>query len=147
MGTRSLTKFIETYKDDKGKVKKQTLTTVYRQMDGYPSGMGNDLAKFLSKGKLVNGIGGDQGLVFNGMGCLAAQVIKELKDGPGNIYIYPAKAAGCGEEYTYEVIGDNDTHTLRLKCYEVNWKTGRKGKLIFEGDPAECLKKIKTLKD
>ena len=57
MGTRSLTRVIETWNDEKtNKLKKQVLVCMYRQYDGYPSGMGSDLAEFLNGGKLVNGI-------------------------------------------------------------------------------------------
>ena len=59
-------------------------------------------AKFVNSGKLVNGLGGDKGLVFNGMGCLAAALIKEFKDGPGGTYIVPK---GDTEEYNYVVRG------------------------------------------
>ncbi len=67
------------------------LVTIYQQCDGYPSGVGKALAKFVSSGTL-----------FNGMGCLAAALIKELKDGPGGTYIVPK---GDEEEYNYVVRG------------------------------------------
>ena len=60
MGTRSLTRVIETYKDDRTQkqVKKQ-LINMYRQYDGYPSGMGADLVEFLDGSKVVNGLSVD----------------------------------------------------------------------------------------
>ena len=93
MGTRSTIAIYENTKH---------LVTIYQQYDGYPSGVGLQLAKFVSSGKLVNGLGGDKGLVFNGMGCLAAALIKELKDGPGGTYIVPK---GDEAEYNYMVRG------------------------------------------
>jgi hypothetical protein len=45
MGTRSLTTFISTWKDEKtGKVKNDKIVTMYRQYDGYPTGHGLQLS-------------------------------------------------------------------------------------------------------
>lgn len=89
------------------------LVTINQQYDGYPSGVGLQLAKFVSSGKLVNGLGGHKGLVFNGMGCLAAALIKEFKDGPGGTYIVPE---GQEEEYNYKVVGDFDKPAVTVAC-------------------------------
>lgn len=101
MGTRSNVRF----RDDGGRI----LTCVYRQYDGYPSGMGNDLLNILNGGdvEITNGFGGDQAApaVFNGMGCMAAYVIGALKQARiGNVYMYPSdhEPGSCGEEYLYE---------------------------------------------
>lgn len=91
MGTRSLTHIME---DDK------VLLTMYGQHDGYISGHGKELAEFVKSGKLVNGYGGSE-KQFNGLGCLAAQVVAHFKDGVGGYYIEPAGTKNCGEEYTY----------------------------------------------
>ena len=144
MGTRSLTKVFSTYKDEKtNKQVKIQLVNMYRQYDGYPSGHGTELADFLKGGKVVNGIGGDEKqTVFNGAGCLAAQMIAHFKDGAGGIYIEPITAKNCGQEYEYEVIVDFDTKELTMKCIEVgyidskgNYKSGKK--TLFEGKPTE----------
>ena len=101
MGTRSLTTFIETYKDNKGKEKKEKIVTMYRQYDGYPTGHGIELAEFLASGKMVNGFGlGVDHLQFNGMGCLSAQVVSHFKDGVGGFYLYRGGTTNCGEEYS-----------------------------------------------
>lgn len=144
MGTRSLTTFISTWKDEKtNKVKNDKIVTMYRQYDGYPTGHGLQLAEFLAQGKLVNGISsGDKQLVFNGMGCLAAQVVAEFKDGPGNIYLHRGGTTNCWEEYHYEVIGNEEDKTLTLKCYEVYDKK----KLLFSGTPQEFLEKYAEVK-
>ena len=76
MGTRSMTIVMDGNDE---------LVRIYRQMDGYPEGHGMDLARLCDL-KMVNGFGGDK-KVANGMGCLAAQIIAGLKDGPGGIYI------------------------------------------------------------
>jgi hypothetical protein len=114
---------------------------MYRQYDGYPSGHGEELADFLNGGKVVNGIGGDKN-VFNGAGCLAAQMIAHFKNGAGGFYIEPITAKDCGQEYEYEVIVDFDTKELTMKCFENGYidskgkyKSGKK--LLFEGKPAD----------
>lgn len=142
MGTRSLTSFIETYKDDSGKQKKQEIVTMYRQYDGYPTGHGLDLAQFLSKGKMVNGIGLDDTIVFNGMGCLTAQVVAHFKDGAGGIYLQRANK-NSWENYRYHIIGDFDTKELTIKILEVGYMKGDKyykgTRTIFEGTPQKML--------
>ena len=145
MGTRSLTTFISTWKDEKtNKVKNDKIVTMYRQYDGYPTGHGIELAEFLSQGKLVNGISfGEKQLVFNGMGCLSAQVVAKFKDGAGNIYLHRGGTTNCWEEYSYEVIGDEGEKTLTLKCYEHHGKKT----LIFSGTPQEFLEKYAEVED
>ena len=159
MGTRSLTHVIETWKNtETNKKQKQCLMTMYRQYDGYPSGMGTDLAEFLKNGKVVNGISmAETELVFNrfnGAGCLAAQVVAHFKQGVGNIYLHKPMSKDCGEDYTYEIIVDFDTKELTLKCYTIGYTTKsgnytKKKKLLFEGKPqdyAKWLKKYETEK-
>jgi len=95
MGTRSLT-FV--YEDTK------PILNMYRQFDGYVSGHGQELAEFLLSGKMVNGIPvGKDELFFNGMGCLAAQLIANFKKGSGGFYIYPVDCGDCWQEYEYHV--------------------------------------------
>ncbi len=105
------------------------LCNIYRQFDGYPEGHGVDLAEMLKDNKLVNGLGGDNN-VFNGMGCLAAAVISKLKDGPGNIYLYPIRARDVGEEFIYEIFTTNGAITMKVRDV---WDK----KLIFTGKPAD----------
>ena len=61
---------------------------IYNHYDGYPSGLGVTLADYLQDFIVVNGLGSGQGQVANGIGCLAAQVIKHIKEGPGNCLLY-----------------------------------------------------------
>jgi hypothetical protein len=145
MGTRSQTHFIETYKDDKGKLVKNKFCNMYRQMDGYPEGHGMELAEFLAKGKLVNGINVDEKeLVFNGMGCLAAQVIAHFKDGAGGIYIQRPNSGLHWEDYVYEIENNVETNEIILRCFDVKYseKSTRKGKIVFEGTPEKWLEWI-----
>jgi hypothetical protein len=133
MGTRSLTRVIETWKDDNGKEKKQLLVTMYRQMDGYPSGHGQELADFLKAGKVVNGLGSDRpAKVFNGAGCLAAQMVSHFKgDSAGHIYLYPNNTTDAWQNYEYHVLVDFDSKTVTLICYE----SGKRKKKLFQGSP------------
>jgi hypothetical protein len=107
MGTRSLT----LVKDEN----EQTIINLYRQYDGYPSGHGQELADFLQKGKLVNGLSGNETNLFNGMGCLAAQLVALLKTEAGCIYLYPAEARDCGEEYIYTIFPKDGKIWLRVE--------------------------------
>ena len=140
MGTRSLTTFIEKWKvQNTQKTKTVKIVTMYRQYDGFPTSHGMELAEFLRRGKLVNGINlADEGVIFNGMGCLAAQCIAHFKDGPGNFYLHRGGEKDCGEEYRYEVIFNNDNKTLTLKCIDVYG-----GKCLFEGNPKDFVTKFK----
>jgi hypothetical protein len=140
MGTRSLTHVIVSYKHN-GKKKKQTLLTMYRQFDGYPSGHGAELVEFLEGGKVVNGLGMDDKdkRVFNGAGCLAAQLVAHFKTEPGGFYIQKPNAKDCGEEYTYEIEVDSDTKQITLRCFKV-W--GKKIKM-FEGKAEDFLETVK----
>ena len=97
MGTRSLTFVYD------GNV---PVINIYRQFDGYPSGHGHELAQFLNSKKLVNGYTDKNSAEANGMGCLAAQLIVQLKHGVGGIYIHPVTSTDCGQDYEYHVYED-----------------------------------------
>ena len=97
MGTRSLT-FV--YDGD------VPVINIYRQYDGYPSGHGHELAQFLDSKTLVNGYAKQNSAQANGMGCLAAQLIVQLKHGIGGIYIYPVTSTDCFQDYEYHVYED-----------------------------------------
>jgi hypothetical protein len=109
MGTRSLTRVIDHYQTDDGKDVPSTLVCMYRQFDGYPTGHGADLAKFLTGMKMVNGLGaGNPKKIANGAGCLAAQLVAHFKDGPGGIYLYPTDTKDAGQDYEYEIHVSHD---------------------------------------
>jgi len=116
MGTRSVTKII-----DNGK----PILALYRQMDGYPDGHGKELKSFLTGMEMVNGLSTNTKNVFNGMGCLAAQIVAHFKDGAGGFYISSLESS---EAYNYEVIGDtmNPEKGISLKVYSC-------GDVIYEG--------------
>jgi len=94
MGTRSLT-FI--YDDG------QVLVNMYRQFDGYPSGHGTELAAFLASGKMVNGFSRTEERQFNGMCCLAAQMVAHFKKGVGGFYLMAPGTSDHGQEFEYHV--------------------------------------------
>ena len=135
MGTRSLTYIKSEYNTD------DNIICMYRQYDGYPEGHGLDLSAFLNNFRVVNGLGVNiPKKTANGMGCLAAQLVAELKDGPGNIYLYPTDSKDCGEEYIYEIfmspiLGQQNIDNVLMKCIDV-WNGNQ---VIFEGSPQEFI--------
>ncbi len=121
MGTRSLTYVME---------ERETLVCMYRQMDGYPSGHGAELAEFLLPMNVVNGILATEKVekVANGMGCLAAQLIAHFKTGVGDFYMMPTeRGQNCGQEYEYHVYEDRvevlepDTYTEATTLFSGTW--------------------------
>lgn len=130
MGTRSLTIVREGSERTSPRI-----ITMYRQFDGYPGGHGKDLADFLSKIKMVNGIIGDRHSIANGSGCLAAQIVAHFKEGPGGIYLHAGsddEPGAYSEDYTYEVLSD----TFKPESGITLIVKGRKTE-IFSGKPEE----------
>jgi len=87
---------------DKGK----TLVSIYKHWDGYvDGGVGDDILKFIKPFTILNGLPltANMGEVANGMGCFAAQLIKELKTCAGDVSIIPAGSINMGEEYRYSI--------------------------------------------
>ena len=120
MGTRSTLKIQEDG---------NTLVRIYRQMDGYPSGMGSDIAAALTGKRIVNGFGMDDTAetAFNGAGCLAAALIMTLKQaaGIGGIYITDPTSDDT-QDYNYTV--DVSNGLLRITCHEYD-----ETEAIFDG--------------
>ena len=110
MGTRSLT-FI--YAEDETKPT-QRIVCMYRQFDGYPSGHGLDLHKFLTSGEMVNGFGDPTAKQFNGMPCLAAQMVAHFKEGVGGFYLYPTNTKDAWQEYEYHVYYINNQFVIKV---------------------------------
>jgi hypothetical protein len=139
MGTRHTYRIIETYKSNNpelGQVE-EPICLIYGQYDGYPEGTPSIVAKFIASGKMVNGYGSDSSeLVFNGPGCMTAQLIKHLKDGTGNIYVQALSSRlNSGEDYSYDIICDFDTKKVTMIAY--TWEE----KELFRGTPLEFLQK------
>lgn len=124
MGTRSLT-FV---KDDTNRV----LLNMYRQCDGYPSGIGTELYEFLKDIRMVNGISMNDGdKIANGAGCLAAQIVPHFKDGPGGVCLHHPSSKDCGQEYEYHITAD--LSGITIKVMETFW-TGKRAKKLYQGD-------------
>lgn len=123
MGTRSLTYVYDSYKNEQGNKVNQPIICLYRQYDGYVEGHGLELAEYLASGNIVNGLGiRDAEGVWNGMGCLAAQLVAHFKQGAGGIYLHaPNLGRDDWQEYEYHVyqdkvivysIGSNNDNTI-----------------------------------
>ena len=83
------------------------MVSIYHHYDGYPEYLGVTLANYLKDKKIVNGLGGDRSTqVFNGLGCMAASIIKELKEEAGNVYIEDPECPSGWLSYEYVVWGD-----------------------------------------
>jgi hypothetical protein len=110
MGTRAL---IHVKQDN---IDSDTLVTIYKQMDGYPSHLGNQIATILGERKLVNGYtSGEENVQTNGMGCAAALLISGLKGKScGDIYIFKPNDRNTGEEFTYTLYSKNEEIFLRV---------------------------------
>lgn len=135
MGTRSLTRIRENGK---------TLVAVYRQYDGYIDGQGKDLAEILKGRKMTNGIRDDALSVFNGAGCLAANIICEMKrpdnGHAGSVYIVPVDDEDQGYTYNIDVISKVSDNGWGYEIEEYPVVTVvRYGKQIFKGTSDEFV--------
>ena len=143
MGTRSTYRIIEQFTDDKTKkVVNQDLCLIYVQFDGYPSGHPLETAEWLATAKVVNGLGlAENQLVFNGAGCLAAQLIAKFKDGPGGTYIHSLDSRGeSWEDYLYDIIVKED-RTIEYVCCDNNEDKTE----LFRGTPAQFVEKYEKV--
>lgn len=139
MGTRSKTSFIEKRGD-----KLTHLVSVYQQYDGYISGVGHDIAKYILNKQICNGIrlGRDTSNLANGFTCLIAQFIRDFKTDVGGLYIITQDNV---QEYNYDIIFDSDLYHSNL---DVEYETDKYFKvkvidwneqIIFEGTLKELL--------
>ena len=139
MGTRSLTKVIQTWEDESGKKQRKPITCMYRQYDGYMSGHGVELAEWLSGYTVVNGIPLDKSEpMFNGMDCLAAQMFAHFKDGAGGIYCMHPDAKEVFEDYLYEI--EEVGKDILITVYEMGFEDG--GTYLLQATPEQLLTKI-----
>ena len=121
MGTRSTIKFYSEWDD------KKVLLSVYQQYDGYITGVGHDLARWLLDKKIINGISHqtrEEGYA-NGMGCLAAQFVADMKVGIGGFYL---TTEDDEQQYNYEVRYKDGQFIIKVDDYG-----------SFEGTPQELL--------
>ena len=87
---------------------KNKLVSIYHHYDGYPEYLGVTLANYLEDKKITNGLGDRNAPIFNGLGCMAASIIAELKDEPGNVYIEDPNSPHGWLDYEYVILGDSD---------------------------------------
>lgn len=109
MSTRSLTYIYDNHTEP--------FFCMYRQSDGYPSGLGQELHTFLAPFHIVNGLSSDdERKTANGAGCLAAQLVCHFKDGPGGVYLHmPLLGQDMGQEYEYHLhIEDGEIALVRV---------------------------------
>ena len=100
----------------------KTIVDIYHHYDGYPEGLGVKLASYLGDKKITNGLG-----------CLAASLIAELKYKPGNVYIEDPNNPHGWIDYEYVVWGD---------CGKDIWISIFDGDLcIFVGKPDKLIEK------
>ncbi len=95
MGTAGITHFHQ------GDIDTPVLCHVYKQSDGYPESLGDQIKAILGSKNIVNGIRFDLENQANGMGCAAAQFIAEIKDGTGGIYMIAS--APDWADYDYHI--------------------------------------------
>ena len=118
MGTRSTVKFHNDFGSQE-----DIICSLYAQYDGYPEGVGFELAKFLKGKKIVNGFGPsqDDGNHANGAGCLAAQYVQYAKNGIGGVYM----------------VGPNDTqeydYSIKIRDGKILIRLTNFGEVLFNG--------------
>ena len=129
MGTRSTIAFIDNTDE---------LVRIYQQYDGYPSGVGLNLANWIKDKTLVNGFNINQTMkkgFCNGIGCMSAQFIHDFKDDIGGLYITDHDDV---EDYNYKVIItydiSSDTYEIMLEAYR--WDDNSP---FFSGTPQEFV--------
>jgi hypothetical protein len=112
----------------------KTIVDIYHHWDGYPEGLGVTLASYLDDMRIRNGIGSkdDPDYIFAGLGCMAASIVAELKDGPGNVYIEDRGSHGW-IDYHYYVWGDYNKG-IWISIFDDD-------ECIFVGKPRDLLKK------
>jgi len=112
----------------------KTIVDIYHHWDGYPEGLGVTLASYLDDMKITNGISSKDNpdYVFAGLGCLAASLVAELKDGPGDVYIEPRESHGW-IDYHYYIWGDY-YKSIWISIFDGN-------ECIFVGKPQALLDK------
>lgn len=124
MSTGSLTIFRE--------AENLKFAVMFRQCDGYPSGHGRELTDFLRGKIIVNGIRSGDKNNFNGMGCLAAQVVAHFKTGIGGFYLVASDYNF--EDFIYTVYPG--VAESAKESWPVLFKVQRKGVILYNG-PAD----------
>ena len=147
MGTSALVKFLTKVDEEHT----YELVNVRFHYDGYVDGVGYDLANWLMKKRIINGIGEIDKFgsgAANGVEDLVAQYIRDNKNihHIGNFYVtYPTTR--CDYEYYVIIDGNQIGPCDNLTIIKVNdpicnYKSPTcdyKDRIIFEGKPSELL--------
>ena len=112
------------------------LVSIYHHWDGYPEYLGVKLASYLEDKKITNGLGKDREYCFNGLGCMAASIIAELKDETGNVYIEDPNRPHGWIDYEYYIWG-TEHKDIWISIFDGD-------ECIFVGKPINLLKKYYT---
>ena len=112
------------------------MVSIYHHFDGYPEYLGVTLASYLDDKKITNGLGSDRDTVFNGLGCMAASIIAELKEEAGNVYIEDPERPSGWIDYEYYIWGDYNKD-IWISIFDGD-------KCIFVGRPRQLLSKYYT---
>ena len=139
MATRSLVRFAKrevgvSFSEHPEKIEVQ----VYKHYDGYPEGHPLDLAKFLNRFRIVNGLTNNSNEVANGLDCLAAQYIAAFKQGPGDLYVESPGDEHMDIEYITYVWGDYNKG-IWMSIFKVGYE--KEDNCIFVGKPLELIDK------
>lgn len=120
MGTRSSIRVFDEFAPD------IPLLNMYGQWDGNAGGVGRDLALYLKRMTVVNGISDYKAKnTANGASCLAAQIVAKFKESIGSFYLMPP---GQEPEYWNYEVRVTDTGEIRLRVtYD--------GQQVFNGNP------------
>jgi len=138
MATRALINIVDR---QEGRSFSKTLpsTAIHTQIHynlplGYPERLGVTLASYLKGYDISNGIPhGVQGPIANGIGCLSAQLVSYLKDGPGNVYLRLPGNIDM-EDYVYYIwVKENEKIMISIFNYEEE--------CIFVGDCDKLIEK------
>lgn len=118
MGTSGLTVVLD--KDN------EPIVCIYFQSDGYPSGYGITTAKCVDK-TIINGIplNNKDFNIANGMDCLAAQLIRDLKQDIGLVYLVSPNKFSIDFGYIYFVCFDKYNEKPYIKFFETNWDSNK----------------------
>ena len=115
------------------------VASLYIHGDGYPEGIGVEIADICKGIKIVDGISPGKNDVANGMGCLAARIISILKLDdmgivmPGRVYLKNIED-DYDVTFKYEIVTQGIGKEVVIKI----WSCGL-NRLIFQGTPEEVI--------
>jgi len=115
-------------------------TQIYKHYDGNPEALGVTLANYLNGYDIRNGIPNEhQGPIANGIGCLTAQLVSYIKDGPGDVYLLQPGNPDM-EDYVYYIwIKENEE--IMISIFAVNDILNHEEECIFVGNSESLTEK------